>query len=189
VLPIEFLPCKSFSLPVIEAACNHYLVSSDGLRNTVRRIAGVAPHFTTLHGWLGGIGERALDRIQLKNDKAAIGEPSLPPTSTLVAETAKRKDHDLLNRWNKMQRPIAPWKYKSLFRKEMLQSCLKLLLIAASLFEASSYPLTMWEEFLICEFNVPCWLFASKNLITPIQRIDFTNIMIMTDSTSGRDPP
>jgi hypothetical protein len=180
VLPVEFLPFKTYSLPIIETACNHYGKSEDGLRKTVNTIAGIAPHYSTLHGWLGGIGERALDKIQLKKDKAAIGQPSLPPTSTLVAETAKRKDPDLINRWNKTTPPIASFKYQSLFRKELLQSCLKLLWIAASLFQNSVYPLTTWQHWLMPVFYVPGWLFPSRNLLTPIQLRDLIDNVVIS---------
>lgn len=191
VLPVEFLPCKTFSLPIIETVCHHYGTCEDGLRKTVKKIPGVAPHYSTLHGWLGGVGERALDKVELKNNKAAIGKPSLPPTSTLVAETAKRQDLDLINRWNKTKPPIASWKYKSLLRKELLQSCIKLLWMAASLFQTSSYPLTIWEQVLIPIFNVPGWLFPSRNLLTPIQLTDLIENVVILDSkkTAQRAPP
>ena len=182
VLPIEFLPFKTYSLPIIETACNHYVTSEDGLRKTVNTITGVAPHYSTLHGWLGGLGERALDKVQLKNDKAAIGQPSLPPTSTLVAETAKRKDLDLVNRWNNTTPLIASFKYQSLFRKELLQSCLKLLWIAALLFQNSAYPLTAWQHWLMPAFYVPGWLFPSRNLVTPIQLTDLIDNIVILDS-------
>lgn len=191
MLPVEFLPCKTFSLPIIETTCNHYGKSEDGLRRTVEKIPGVAPHYSTLHGWLGGIGERALDKVQLKHDKAAIGQLSLPPTSTLVAETAKRQDLDLINRWNKTKPPIASWKYKSLFRKELLQSCIKLLWIAASLFQISPYPLTAWQQWLMPVFYVPAWLFASRTLLTPIQLTDLIDNVVISDfkKTPQRGPP
>jgi hypothetical protein len=185
VLPVEFLPFKTYSLPIIETACNHYGKSEDGLRKTVNTIAGVAPHYSTLHGWLGGIGERALDKVQLQNDKAAIGQPSLPPTSTLVAETAKRKDLDLINRWNKTTPSIASWKFQSLFRKELLQSCLKLLWIAVLLFQNSAYPLTTWQHWLMPLFYVHGWLFPSRNLLTPIQLTDFIDNVVIWDSKNS----
>jgi len=108
-----------------------------------------------------------------------------------VAETAKRQDLDLINRWNKTKPPIASWKYKSLFRKELLQSCIKLLWIAASLFQISSYPLTMWEQILIPIFHVPGWLFASRNLLTPIQLTDLIDNVVISDfkKTPYRGPP
>ena len=191
VLPVEILPYKTFGLPVIEAACIHYATSADGLRKTVGRIPGVSPHYSTLHGWMGGLGERAMDKVHLKRDRATVGQPSLPPTSTLVAETAKRQDLDLINRWSKTKPPIAPWKYESLFRKELLQSCLRLLSIAASLFQNSSYPLTMWQHWLLPMFLVAAWLFPSRNIITPIQHTGFTDNMLISVSknTTQRAPP
>jgi len=191
VLPVEFLPYKTFSLPVIEKTCHLYCISGHGLRKTVEQIPGVSPHYSTLHGWLGGIGERASDKIKIKTDKAITGEPSLPPTAALVAETSKKQDLDLIDRWNKTDPPIAFWKYKTLIRKEGLKSCLRLLLIAISLFQDSCSPLTMWEAFLIPSFNVPCWLFPSRALVTPIQLTDDIENMIIcnSDKTSKRGPP
>ncbi len=191
VLPVEFLPGKTFSLAVIENACHHYTTCEDGLRQTVKKIPGVAPHYSTLHGWLGGVGERALDRVRLQTNKAAIGKPSLPPTSTLVAETAKGHDLDLIKRWNKTEPPIASFKYKTLFRKELLQACLKLLCMAASLFPTSASPLNMWQQILIPIFHAPGWLFASRNLHTPIQLTDLIENVIIFDpkKTAQRAPP
>ena len=191
VLPVEILPYKTFGLPVIEAACVHYVTSTDGLRKTVQTIPGVAPHYSTLHGWMGGLGERAMDKVALKRDKATIGRPLLPPASTLVAETAKRQDLDLINRWSMTKPPIVPWKYKSLFRKELLQSCLRLLSIAASLFQDSPYPLTMWQHWLLPMFLVAAWLFPSRNIITPIQHTDFTDnmLILVPKNTTPRAPP
>jgi len=191
VLPVEILPYKTFGLPVIEAACHHYATSADGLRKTVQTIPGIAPHYSTLHGWMGGLGERAMDKVHLRRDRATIGQPSLPPTSTLVAETAKRRDLDLINRWNKTKPPISPGKYKSLFRKELLQSCLRLLSVAASLFQHDPYPLTLWQHWLSPMFLVAAWLFPSRNIITPIQQTDLTDNMLIwvPKNATQRAPP
>ena len=137
------------------------------------------------------IGERAMDKVQPKHDKAAIDQPSLPPTSAVVAETAKRKDLALIKCWNKTTPVIAFWKYKSLFRKELLQSCLKLLKIAEWLFQISPYPLTTWQQWLMPIFEVPAWLFASRNLLTPIQLTDLVDSVVKSDckKTPLRGPP
>lgn len=179
VLPFEFLPYKTFSLPVIETSCNLYCSSIYGLRKTVEQIPGVAPHYSTLHGWLGGIGERVADKI--KTDKAVIGEPSLPPTSAVVAETSKKHDLELMNHWNKTDPHIPFWKYKTQHRKEALKACHKLLLMAVSLFQTSCSPLTTWEGFLIPIFHVPCWQFSSRPLVTRIQLSDDIANMILCD--------
>ncbi len=192
VLPYELIPYKTFSLPVIETTCYHYCTFSDGLRNTVNKMSGIRPHYSTLHGWLGGIGERALDRIQLKTDRAEIGKPSLPKVSTLVAETAQKKDTQLVNSFNNLIPNIASFKYKSLFRKELLVSCLRLLTIASSQFKLNAYPLTMWEQFLICIFSVPCFLFSSRAVVSQIQLTDLTDNMILCSQgtkESQRGPP
>ena len=189
VLPVEILPYKTYGLPVIEAACRHYTKATDGLRNTVKKIPGVAPHYSTLHGWIGGMGEKALDRVQLQNQRAKIGKPALPPTSALISETAKIKDPDLISNWNKIDPYIPSWKYKSSFRKEMITSCFKLLHIAFLLFQNSVYPFTQWEAFLRPVFNVPCFLFSSRNIISAIQLSDFINNLVLYEQAEKREPP
>ena len=82
VLPIELLPGKSYSVPVIEQFVSTYLSSPRGLRSTVKHTEGseYKPHFTTLHGWCGGLGERVLDQVRLQRHRAAIDSaPDLPP--------------------------------------------------------------------------------------------------------------
>jgi len=189
VLPVEILPYKLYSLPVIETACKHYTISTDGLRNSVKKIPGIAPHYSALHGWIGGIGERALDRVQLRNDRATTGKPSLPLTSSLIAETAQKKDPYLINHWNKTSLLIPEWKYKSPFRKEMIESSFRLLSIALLLFKDGLYPLTQWQGFLITVFNVPCWLFSSRNILTAIQLTDSIDNMIISVPADQRGPP
>jgi hypothetical protein len=178
VLPVEIFPFKTFGLPVIETICRHYTNTSDGLRNTVKTIPGVAPHFSTLHGWIGAMGERALDRIRY-----------CPPTSALIAETASRKDPELTRYWNKIVPSIASWKYKSQFRKERVISCFKLLYVALLLFQNSPYPLTRWEAFLVPLFHVPCFLFFSRNIITAIQLTEYMDNVIVCEQPQKRGPP
>ncbi len=188
VLPFEILPGKTYGLPVIEKSCNLYGITSDGLRNTVKKIPGVAPHYSTLHGWIGAIGERALDRVKLCNDRATVGEPSLPPTSALVAETAQKKAPDLIDYWHKINLHIPSWKYKSPFRLERIEACLKLLYVAFLIFK-TPYPLTQWEAFLVSVFNVPCWLFLSRTSVTAIQLTESNDNMIVYGQSEQRGPP
>ncbi len=65
ILSSEFLPFKTFTLPVIESAVCSY-TSPDpcgpGLRKVVRGLGAEAPVHTSLHRWCTALGQRALDR-------------------------------------------------------------------------------------------------------------------------------
>lgn len=187
VLPVEILPYKTYSLPLMETTCNLYRLESDGLRSTVRKIPGISPHYTTLHGWIGGIGEKALDRVRLCNERAMICEPFLPPSSALLAETAKKKKPDLISQWYRLDIPIPSFKYKSPFRREVVEACFKLLYVAILLFQEKN-PLTKWETFLLSVFKMPCFLFSSRNIVTAIQLTDTTDNMLLCDELE-RGPP
>jgi hypothetical protein len=81
ILPSDLLPGKVFSLEAVEAYAKTYLRGSRGLRGAVSatRTTVTRPHFTALHGWLGGLGERVLGRVALGSQRATLGgEPRLP---------------------------------------------------------------------------------------------------------------
>ena len=62
VLPAGVLPYKAYCVRAQEFAMALYSRGELGLRLVVGLCAGNAPHFTTLWGWLGGLGAMALDR-------------------------------------------------------------------------------------------------------------------------------
>lgn len=175
VLPEEILPRKSYSLPVIEKCCSLYSLGPNGLRKTVDRIKGVHPHFTTLHGWLGGLGERALDRGM--KDRSWL--QGLPTTAAIVAESAKRLRAGLVRKWQ--QRPDIPrCKYKSRRRRDQLQACARVFKAASLLFPETKEPLSAWEGWLVGQLHVAAWVFGSRAGSTAIQlppaprdRVDF----------------
>ena len=111
VLPIEIAPFKHFTREVIETACTAY---SDAqlpditLRRTVDWLGPGHPHYSTLHGWIGGLGARALGLL----DK---GEAL--PVSVLIAETAKQHDREFPILWAEPC-PVAFRKYRSAKRAE-----------------------------------------------------------------------
>lgn len=81
ILPCDLLPGKVFSLEAVEAYAKSYLRGSRGLRGAVSATETTVtrPHFTTLHGWIGGLGERVLERVRLGSQRATLGgEPRLP---------------------------------------------------------------------------------------------------------------
>ena len=133
VLPIEIAPFKHYTRKVIETCCTVY---SDAqlpgitLRRTVVRLGPEHPDHSSLHGWLGGLGERALGLL----DK---GAPL--PVSALIAETAKQHDHELPGLWAKPG-PVAFRKYRSEKRAEQLEACSRLFTTAAHLFPYATHP-------------------------------------------------
>ena len=169
VLPVELLPRKTYSVAVIEESCKHYLLEPGGLRRAVGKIEGAAPHYSTLHGWLGGLGDRALDLDSRHEVRAAPARDSMVPTSAIVAETAARYARDLERRWTHTHPKIEPSKYQGDYRRERLEACLKLILVAASVFPRAPSPLSEWERFLRGRFHVPGWRFWSRSAITAIQ--------------------
>jgi hypothetical protein len=175
---VEFLPRKTYSLPVIEKSCRLYLGSACGLRKAVEKIKGISPHYSTLHGWLGALGERALDRVLPSGKRNTRGQHHQPPTSSIIAETAKRLDPGLVNRWTERKPKIAKSKYQSELRKERLQGCHRLLSTAASLFDPLLYPLSRWNHYLLTYFHVPVWGFMSRGSLTAIQLDDYTGTCV-----------
>jgi len=93
VLPLEVLPRKTFSLPVIAECARTALEPRGTLRAAVSALdhGAVRPHFSTLHGWLGGLGERAFDQVKLGTHAATVGgSPALSRFSALLRQAQKQ---------------------------------------------------------------------------------------------------
>ena len=174
VLSQEILPRKTYSLPVIENSCRSYPQSQKGLRKTVNSIKGDRPHFTTLHGWLGGLGVKALGREKVqKNRSAERGKKAsysgkVFTTASLVAESAKKLNGGVVRKWHS-QFDIPSWKYKDDLRHDHLEACARLFSAASYLFPDEPYPLTFWQSWLIKEIHVAGWVFSVRSGCTAIQ--------------------
>jgi hypothetical protein len=81
VLPAGVLPYKVFCVRAQEFVIEGYSSGDLALRSAVGLCIGRAPHFTTLWGWLGGLGSMALGRTG-SNPAAPIA---------LVREETKRR--------------------------------------------------------------------------------------------------
>lgn len=207
VLPVELLPYKVYSLAVIETAVGRYTGScaaGTGLRKVVARFGPGHPHFSILHGWLGGLGERILHRAphrpgmapkhasRRKTSSSPLGrlgalsavEGSLP-TSALVAESAKRLTADLNSLWHR-RFPIARWKYKSEHRRDQLEACARVMAAARSLFPRGPHPLTAWQGWLIDRLHVTGWTFFSRARCTPIQLTPPPESLIRSSASPDR---
>jgi hypothetical protein len=146
VLPQEIPPLARYALPVVETGSRRYLGSDLGLIKTLESLGKIHPHQSTLHRWTKRFGKQALD-LGSSEKKSSI------PMSSILAETAKRKDKNLFHFWNQIF-SVPSQKYKSERRKDELEACCKILKAATFLFPQEEYPLTQWAGFLISIFHV-----------------------------------
>ena len=175
VLPEEILPYKHFSLPAIEDICGGYVQpdpDDPGLRKYVDSISGVHPHYSTVHRWTEGLGERVLDRLQPGSQKTPFPELWLP-SSALVSESAKRNNPGVLTQW-RQSHEIPSWKYHSSRRHDQLQACARLFDVAGFLFPNELHPLTTWQGQIIEHFNVAGWWFPTGYNRTGLQHAKAT---------------
>jgi hypothetical protein len=168
VLPCELLPFKSFSLPVIETACDGYADADPmgpGLRRTVRGMGPYGPVHSTLWRWLAGLGERALDHGAVHRVPAYR---ELPPVSSLIAESEKRLGKKLGAVWQQHFQ-IPWWKYHSEKRREQLEACARVLAAARHLFAEAVHPFSEWHGRLIECLDVAAWAFPTALACTDMQ--------------------
>jgi hypothetical protein len=164
VLPVEIAPHKSYTRPVIETACAIYTAAERPtitLRQTVARLGKNAPHASTLHGWLDGLGARALGRL----DRHGLG----PPAAALIAESSLRLRGELPTDWTQPY-PVACGKHRSAQRRDRLETCSRLFTVAGRLFPQAAYPWTAWEGWLESRFHVTAWGFPARFPCTAIQQ-------------------
>ena len=170
VLPVEIAPRKSYTRPLIDTACTAYADERHPtitLRQTVARLGKSAPHPSSLHGWLGAVGARALGRL----DRHGQG----PPVAALIAESAKVLRPELHTEWNgrRFERAgysVAPHKWRSRQRREQLEACARLFDTAGELFPQDAYPWSAWEQWLEARFDVTACGFPARLSCTAIQQ-------------------
>jgi hypothetical protein len=164
VLPVEIAPYKSYTRRVIETACAGYVDAqrpAASLRQTVQRMGTGHPDAVSVHGWLGGLGARALGRL----DRHGWG----PPVAALLAESAQSLRQDLLAGWTPPP-PVAACKYRTVARRERLEACARLFGTAGRLFPQTAYPWSAWEQWLETRFHVTAWGFPARLRYTAIQQ-------------------
>ena len=164
VLPIEIPPFKHYTLKVIETCCTSYSdahLPQISLRKTVRWMGPGHPHYSSLHGWLGALGERALGLLDQVDGYL--------PVSALIAETAKHHNDELPGLWGKHY-PVAERKYRSEMRFEQLEACARLFAVAAVLFPNDAHRLFEWEQWLQDRLHVAAWSFPARANCTAFQQ-------------------
>jgi len=163
VLPIEIAPFKHYTRGVIETCCTAYSdedLPGITLRRTVARLGAGHPHHSSVHGWIGGLGERALGLLDKRE---------FLPVSALIAETATRRDRELPGLWAE-PRVVASRKCRSEKRAEQLESCARLFTTAAHVFPETAYPFCEWEQELQGRFHVAAWSFPARASCTTFQQ-------------------
>jgi hypothetical protein len=164
VLPIQIAPFKHYTRQVIESGCTAY---SDAqlpgitLRRVVAWMGPGHPDHSALHGWLAGLGERALGRL----DPPA----SAMPVSALIAETAKHHDRGVAGLWTQRY-PVAERKYRSDRRREQLEGCARVFATATDLFSKARHPLFEWEHELQERLHVAAWSFPARCPVPSFQQ-------------------
>ena len=172
VLPIEIPPFKSYTRQVIETACSTYAAvdrPTESLRQTVARMGKGHPHPSAVHGWLGGLGARALGRLDLPAARQADRIQQTVPAAALITESATRLRSELLPWWTQPH-PVSTRKYRSAQRGEQLEACARLFETARRLFPQPAYPWSAWEAWLEARFHVTAWGFPARFPCTAIQQ-------------------
>jgi len=163
VLPIEIAAFKHYTRKVIENGCTAY---SDAqlpgitLRRTVAWMGPGHPNHSTLHGWLGGLGERVLGRL----DKVAA-----LPLCALIAETARHHGGDLTKLWARRY-PVVERKYRSERRADQLEGCARVFAAAAHVFLDAAHPLFEWEKELQDRLHVAAWTIPARSGVPSFQQ-------------------
>ncbi len=194
VLPEEMVPFKLYSFPLIERCVKAYVVdSTKGLQEAAKVVEGVQPHHTALHGWVGGIGDRVLER-----EKKNGAQRKQIPASAIVIETSKRLGPNPVNRWHEDVK-IPSWKYETEERRDQLMGCAKLLNMGSFLFKRSLHPVSAWHGWVVSELDVAGWTFWSRGRCTTFQIEEETGGRVASvqgkkqrkrESTNGsRSPP
>jgi hypothetical protein len=193
VLPSDALPYKQFSLGRIEKVGRDYLSSARSLRATTAAAAGEhTPHYSTLHGWLGGLGERALDQISLGRERATPdGETPLVPFTAVIEESMKQTGEPTVRAFSAPVH-VRAGKYRSDRRREHLEACLRVFAMAAVIPSDSADgkrgSIVDLESVAIQWFRMPVLLFRSRIRDTPIQHPKRRPERYRSPSGSGGSP-
>jgi hypothetical protein len=134
VLPAELVHGKVYSVPCMEAAVSKCVKENRSLRRAVGEFGRYAPHFSTLHGWIGGLGRYA--RMRETPEEGM-------PFGTLLAKTRRAGLPDAEPAF-RMPVRISGERWRVKARGECLEAVAKLLRAARAVFPFERYPLSAW---------------------------------------------
>jgi len=175
VLSADLLPGKQYSIPLIQRYEEEYF-RRPSYRSAVQvEIGSWKPHFTTLHGWLGGMGERVLDQTTLGRDRPTpCAKPSLAPFTALVEETDRMTAGSTGKAFSTAVR-VPAMRFRSERRREHLEAFHRLLALTAVIpiaaTDGTPNSFTSLERLGLLRFRMPMLLFRSRIRGTPIQHV------------------
>lgn len=147
VLPADILPKKIYSLQAIEGTIRAYREGGRGYRATLAQFSGEVPHFSTLYGWIGGMGRTARERTP--------EPPSGPSFAEVRQEIEKRFLPKHSGLWDEPVF-IAPGRCCPLNvrRRNDLEGAVRLLRVAGAAFPEAPHPLTDLVRSLLFETDL-----------------------------------
>jgi hypothetical protein len=134
VLPGDLSHGKSFSVSCVEAAVRESVRRGRSLRRAVGVFTGDVPHYTTLHGWIEGLGRYALMR--------EAPEEGLP-FGALLGKSRRAGLPDVEAIFREPVR-ISPARYRSDGRREVMAAAAGLLGAARAVFPRERFPFAAW---------------------------------------------
>jgi len=167
ILPIEIAPFGKISLRVKETRMKEYLESNETLKQVVSNSNGIIIDKRSLYNWITALGNQGLDLKQHKKTQSKV------TMGAIIEESTKRINSDIRTIWDAKYN-ISEKKYRSIKRKEQLESCLKTLKTAEFISPNESYPLTKWNSILMPIFYVTAFPISSVFNDTGSQ-LDFKN--------------
>jgi len=191
LLPANILPCKLYTLPVIELAVSLYNRGDLSLRQVawVQLYGQRTPEHTTLHGWTEGLGAYCLGRT--------VGEVAFAvPATRILAELEIRFPQ--MKSLHSIPVRINPQRYRSQARCERLQACKRLEIIGTMLEVKNTWKFVELNRLIISWGNSFGLGFKTAICCTPIEHTDSTDMRAWLKITKkeplscpihGRSPP
>ena len=191
LLPANILPCKLYTLPVIELAVSLYNRGDLSLRQVawVQLYGERTPEHTTLHGWTEGLGAYCLGRT--------VGEVAFAvPATRILAELEIRFPQ--MKSLHSIPVRINPQRYRSQARCERLQACKRFEIISIMLGVKNAWKFVELNRLIISWGNSFGLGFKTGICCTPIEHTDSTDMRAWLKITKkellscpihGRSPP
>jgi hypothetical protein len=191
VLPVDILPYKLYSLPVIELSVSLYNRGDLSLRQVAwdQLYGERTPEHTTLHGWTEGLGAWYLGR---STGEVAVSVPATRVLAELEIRFPQMKSlHSIPVRIN-------PLRYRSQGRRERLEACKRFQMIGTMLKGKNIWKLVDLNSLIVSWGNSLGLGFKTAICCTPIEHIDSTDVRSWRQMSKkeplsclihGRSPP
>jgi len=191
LLPANILPCKLYTLPVIELAVSLYNRGDLSLRQVawVQLYGERTPEHTTLHGWTEGLGAWWQGRTM---GEVAFAVPATRVLAELEIRFPQMKSpHSMPVRINRQR-------YRSQGRLERLEACKRFEIISTMLEVKNAWKFVQLNRLIISWGNSLGFGFKTGICCTAIEHIDLTDVRSWLQISTkeqlscpihGRSPP